>query len=232
MPKPSLLGVAAALPLEARALRYGGAGLLLEVTGIGAAQAAAGARRLVQAGATALLSWGTAAGLTPGLAPGAVAFPQVVIDADGQRFAADAAWHRRLLRRLGGSAAPIIAPLAASGEVLRGPEEKRALHLRTGAVVADMESGALARVACESAIPFLALRVVLDPVAGVLPDCVTGATDDRGELAVSRLLAAAAVRPGDWVHLLALIRWFSVARRALGRLAHHAEPDLFALGAP
>lgn len=234
MSHDTLLGIAVALPAEARPLRRcyadllrpqaGGAGILLEVTGMGAAQARAGARRLVGAGAAALLSWGTAAGLAPGVRPGAIALPEVVIDGDGRRFQADAAWHQRMLTLLGPGAAPIIAPLAVSPVLLRGPDEKQALHQRTGAGCADMESGAVAEVAREAGIPFLSLRAVLDPAAGVLPGCVIRAADSEGRIPPARLAAWIAARPGDWVQLVLLARWFGEARRALVRVARQTRP--------
>ena len=51
--------------------------------------------------------------------------------------------------------------------VLR-PDEKRALAA-DGVAAADMESGPLARWAADRGIPFIALRVVLDPVGALLP---------------------------------------------------------------
>lgn len=224
---PVVLGIAAALPLEAQALRRSGDGVLLEITGMGAAQAAAGARRLVRAGASALLSWGTAAGLMPDLRAGAVALPRAVIDVDGRHYTVDAAWHGRMLQRLSDPVAPITAPLAACGEMLRGPDDKRALHHRTAAAVADMESGAVAQVAAEAALPFLVLRVVLDPAAGVLPACIRAGP--QGELALLKLLLAAAMRPGDWPPLLRLAGWYGQARRTLQRVARQGGGGRFGL---
>jgi adenosylhomocysteine nucleosidase len=229
-----LLGIAVALPAEAHPLRRAyadllqpcadGTRILLEVTGMGAVRARAGARRLVEAGAAALLSWGTAAGLEPGLRPGAIALPEIVIDGNGRRFQADAAWHRRMLKLLEPCADPITAPLAVSPVLLRGPDEKQALHRHSGASFADMESGAIAEVAREAGIPFLSLRAVLDPAAGIVPGCVIRAADAQGRLPLARLAAWAAVRPGDWAHLVSLARWFGEARRALARVAHQAGP--------
>lgn len=229
------LGIVVALPAEARPLLRlyadlievpcGEAAVLLDVTGIGAASARAGARRLVAAGATALLSWGTAAGLAPGLRPGALVLPRIVIDGD-RRFHADPAWHRRLLARLGQSTDPVVGPLASSGELLKGPDEKQIVYERTGACCADMESGAVAGVAGAAAIPFLSLRAVVDPHSGAVPGCVTRAIAADGRIQFVRLVLNAAMRPAEWVHLVRLARWFDAAGRTLTQAARIAGPQL------
>lgn len=66
-----------------------------------------------------------------------------------------------------GSAGPHIGPCESVDHVLR-PDEKRALAA-DGVTAVDMESGPLARWAANRGIPFIALRVVLDPVGTDLP---------------------------------------------------------------
>ena len=236
MSAPRLLGVVVALHGEAKPLlrhyadligaRSDPTGLLLEITGMGAGPASAGARRLVKAGVAGLLSWGTAAGLAPELPPGALILPPIVMESDQRQFSADAEWHRRVARLVRRWTDPVIAPLADSGGLLSGPDEKRALYQRTGAGCADMESAAVAAVAAEAGIPFLSVRAIVDPAEGRLPGCVTRAVDTHGQLQLAGLLRSAAVRPGDWLHLVRLARWFEAARRTLMRVALEAKPQL------
>ncbi len=60
------------------------------------------------------------------------------------------------------------------------PEEKRALRTQYDAIAIDTESGAVARVAFEAGIPFVALRAISDaakdglPPAALLPLSLTG----------------------------------------------------------
>jgi len=67
----------------------------------------------------------------------------------------------------GGSGGLHVGPGESVGHVLR-PDEKRALAAE-GVGVVDMESGPLARWAADRGIPFLSLRVVLDPAETDLP---------------------------------------------------------------
>jgi adenosylhomocysteine nucleosidase len=238
MPGPTRLGVVVALPDEARPLQRfyadslqppaGREGVLLEITGVGARRAFAGAQALLQAGATALLSWGTAAGLQPELRPGALALPQVIIDGAGRRFLVDQAWHQRMVRLMEGVVDTVTGPLAESLVLLRGPGDKQDLYSRAGALTADMESAAVARAAHEAGVPFLAIRAVADHAAGIMPECVIRAIDPRGRIRVGRLLAWAALHPGDWAHFAILVRCFGDARRTLTRIALRAKPLLLA----
>jgi len=66
-----------------------------------------------------------------------------------------------------GSAGPHVGLCESVDHVLR-PDEKRALAA-DGVTAVDMESGPLARWAANRGIPFIALRVVLDPVGTHLP---------------------------------------------------------------
>ena len=89
-------GVVAALAAEARVLgpaRPQGEGLavladgnLLAISGMGPKAARSAALRLIDAGATSLVSWGLAGGLDPALEAGAVCVPREVIAADGSRL--------------------------------------------------------------------------------------------------------------------------------------------------
>ena len=71
-------------------------GTLLAVTGMGPAAAAAGARRLCQAGAQGLLSWGMAGGLDPALRPGTLLLPVAVLTTEGSEFATTPQWRAQL----------------------------------------------------------------------------------------------------------------------------------------
>lgn len=66
-----------------------------------------------------------------------------------------------------GSAGLHVGPCESVDHVLR-PDEKRALAA-DGVTAVDMESGPLARWATHRGIPFIALRVVLDPAGTDLP---------------------------------------------------------------
>ncbi len=226
------LGVVVALPQEARPLRRvlgahgrpagGGAGLVLAVSGVGAQRAHEAAHRLLDAGARALMSWGSAAGLRPGLAAGTVLLPETVIDAQRHRFATDPAWHQAMVTQLAARAHRLsTGPLAEAAGLLKSAADKEALLRRTGAVAADMESAAIAEVARGANVPFMVIRAVADPAHGVIPACVSQAMDERGRVHTAKLLGHALISPAQWVQLVRLAWWFGAAERALSRAAPH-----------
>ncbi len=219
------LGIVVAMPAEARSLTkqrlaLGGQteiqeGISLHLSGIGPRRARRAAEALVKKGCTALLSWGTAGGLVPGLSPGSLLLPKRIIAADQTVHDVDPGWHGRMVNRLSGRLKLLTEPLAESPGVLTRPAEKQNLSHRTGAVAVDMESAALAAVAQRAAIPFIAVRAISDDIDLEIPRSFLAAVDEHGRLRPVILLKGLAKRPFE---LFALIR--------LGRSFHAAQVTL------
>ncbi len=201
------VGVVVGLAAEARTARR--LGHTVAIGGGGAAGAEQAARRLVAGGATALLSFGLCGGLDPALRPGALLIPRAVLDG-ATRYAADPA----LAARFGG-----ITPhlLLGGTQVAATAAEKRQLWDATGAAAIDLESGAVARVAAASGLPFAVVRAVCDSAGQDLPPAALIALDAKGAIGLTRLLASLAARPGQLPALLALARCAAAARRSLLR---------------
>jgi adenosylhomocysteine nucleosidase len=195
-------------------------GTLIAVTGMGAKAAAAGARSLVDAGATALASWGMAGGLDPALTAGAVLLPREVIGTDGRAQITAPAWRERLSRAITAHAPVADGRLLTSPRAIDSVAEKAALFRSTGAVAVDMESLAVAEIAERARMPFMAVRVIVDSAADVLPKVVTAAADREGHLQIWRLIGALALAPAELVSLIRLARRYRTANRALAALAH------------
>ncbi len=218
----------AALAAEARTLgaaqrrsdglRTLATGDILCLSGMGAAAATQGARRLVQAGVCGLVSWGMAGGLDPGLAAGRIVLPTVIIDADGRRLPTHESWRRRLALALGAEDPPADGALLTSALPLHGLEDKQAALRNTGAAAVDMESGAVAAVAAAAGLPFLTVRVIVDTAADTLPSAVLRA-NRAGQVDLWRLLRGLALAPADIAPLLRLSRRYRAARRGLVRAA-------------
>ena len=228
-----LLGIICALPAEARAAgaRQGSAGEPIPVTegvlvlraGVGHARAAAAAATLVQAGARALLSWGTAAGLDADLKCGDLLLPEAVLSRDGGRLPVDAEWHRRMaemVQSIGGNCA---GGVAQAEQVLSG-DDKRALATRSGALIADMESAAIAETCRDAGIRLLVVRAVSDRADMRIPDCALAAVNARGDLQIARCLGRLVLAPGDLPALVRLAKGYRAACAALARLAQLAGP--------
>ena len=199
------VGVVAGLAAEARIARR--LGWQVAIGGGTAAGAVTAARRLADAGADALISFGLAGGLDPALRPGAVIVPEAVIVA-GVRHPTDP----ELSRTLGGATADTMLGAEA---IASSAEEKRCLHDRTSASAIDLESGAVACVAAARGIPFAVLRAVCDPVERTLPAAALAAVDAHGTIGIWRMYASLLARPRQLPALLALAIDAAAARRAL-----------------
>lgn len=207
------LGIVAALrsevapalrDLKARVIVCGGLpcyetpGFRLILSGVGPRRAERAARVLAEAGPLeALLSAGFAGALTDDLSPGDLVLGgSLGFTADPgllQRFSAVTSCRQ-------GASAPVDA-------VLNDAAEKAALAQRSGALVVDMESGAVGAVARELNLPFLCAKVVLDtpaePLAATYDGClaILGAVllHPRGVLRDARRSRIAAARLADFL---------------------------------
>jgi adenosylhomocysteine nucleosidase len=202
------LGIVVGLAAEAHLARRLGE---VAIGGGGPAGAAAAAERLVERGATALLSFGLAGGLDPNLHPGDVIVPVAVLDA-GRRYFTD----EDLCRALGGTT---VSLLLAGDAVVADAREKRLLSARTGASAIDLESGAVARVAERHRLPFAVLRAVCDPAQRSLPPAALAALNGRGAIRPLGVLGSIVTRPWQIPALLRLALDAALARRALVRSA-------------
>lgn len=82
----------------------------------------------------------------------------------GRQLSVDLDWRNRLRQQLPAHMKIASGILAASPNVLTSADAKRELAEATGACAVDMESGAVAQVAARAGIPFLAVRVIADPL--------------------------------------------------------------------
>jgi adenosylhomocysteine nucleosidase len=224
----NVAGVVAALDREARALGpavEGNAeievlagGTLRTVSGMGCVAAGRSARKLIDAGAAALISWGMAGGLDPDLPAGAICLPREVVAPDGVRFATAPSWREALMASIA-SARPVTSgALLTSTHPIAGAAAKAAARRESGAVAVDMESSAVAEVAIASHVPFLAVRVIVDTALDSIPDSVTAA-GASGQVRIGRLLAGIARSPWDIIGLVRLSRRYGAAIRSLRAVA-------------
>ena len=235
-------GVVAALAAEARVLgpsQPKGEGLavladgnLLAVSGMGSKAARSAAQRLIDAGATSLVSWGLAGGLDPDLGTGAVCVPREVIAADGSRLRTARSWQESLSSsvpqrcRVGNDA------LLTAECALETTADKSAARRATGACAVDMESSAVAQVAEAHGVPFIAVRVIVDTARDSIPPAVAGASR-AGKVRLGRLILGLIRSPRQIASLLRLARRYRVALRSLEAVAAlgKLEPPSAAPGA-
>lgn len=230
------VGIVAALPAEARAHAQRrvqpdeavclGEGARLELSGIGLLRARLAAVSLLRGGAGALVSWGTAGGLEPGLGPGSLVLPEGVVAPDLFVFEPDSDWRERLTCRLRGNLKIHAAGLASCANAVTGPAERIELRRRTGAAAVDMESSAVAAAARRAGVPFLAVRVVADPLGPPLPTSALAAIDSMGRFRARRFWSALCRHPAEIPSLLRLAKQFRTALRTLSAVSRMAGPNL------
>ena len=212
------LGVIVGLPQEAAILKrvLGKATPLLACAGARPARAAQGAAKLIAGGAKILLSFGFAGGLDPRLRPGDIVVGAGVVGPDGRMRETDDALAQRICAALDDAGCRWSAGLVAGADqVLATIAAKQALGARTGAVIVDMESHAVAA----AGLPFAVLRVVVDPAERALPASVLTAFDSSGHVNVVPLIAGLLRHPREIGALLALAGDNGPARKGLRRAA-------------
>jgi adenosylhomocysteine nucleosidase len=221
----SVIGLVAALPLEveclAGRLEPGASATLsgngrLRLSGLGSHNARRAAVELADSGVTALLSWGSAGGLDPGLTPGTLLLPRYVFTSEGRRFEVTVAWRAKLHELVSRQFETNTGALVQSSHPLTTAQQKRALFARTGAVAVDTESAAIAEVAASRGLSFVAIRAVLDPATRALPSSAVAAVDSSGRLLVKELVRGLVRRPSD---LPGVLRLWSDLRLACATLA-------------
>jgi adenosylhomocysteine nucleosidase len=224
----NVAGVVAALAAEARALgppiRVSGGrvvmagGTLVAVSGIGTAAATRASMELIDAGATALVSWGMAGALDPTLTAGTVCLPSEVISPDGRCFVAARQWRESLAALLAGNRPVTCGKLLTSSQPIDTVAAKDVAYATTGANAVDMESSAVAQVAEMHGLPFIAVRVIVDTAGDVLPRAVVAASR-AGQVQMWRLLGGLVLSPTDLAPLIRLARRYRVAMHSLQTVA-------------
>ncbi len=200
-----MLGIVVGLQAEARLARP--LGCAIAIGGGGAAGAQAAAARLIAEGATGLVSFGLAGGLAPDLAPGSLVVAAAVIDGRGASWPTDSALSARLGDRAG--------LLLAATDIVATAAAKHALRSETGALAADIESGAVAMAASQAGLPFATLRAICDPAQRDLPHAAQTALDAAGRIRPLQLVRSLIRHPGQIGALIQLGQDAALARRAL-----------------
>lgn len=228
------MGVVAALASEARALgpsmrRVGtpplgklalGDGSLLALSGIGRAAAAAAAQSLVDAGVSALMTFGLAGGLDPALKSGSVVIPCELLSTEGTRYAACRAWRERVAAAISPLCAVTAGNLLTSTHAIDTPADKAAAFRNSGAAAVDMESAAVAEIAAKHNLPVIAVRVIADTAADMLPRAVVAASK-AGHVQFARLIGGLILAPHEIASLIRLAQRYRIAMRSLRIVGAH-----------
>lgn len=205
------------------------AALEVEVTCAGASSRRATelASQLAYQGVEALLSFGVAGGLAPDLDCGDLIIAHGLRGPAGQDFETDTDWRSALTANLEESSLTYReASILGSARPLRQPADKAAAFADTGCQAVDMESAAVAAVAAETGLPFLAVRAVADAASDRLPGFVETAVKPDGRPNIGRVLGALARHPGDIPVTFRLARQTELALARLRMLETAKAPLL------
>lgn len=195
----------------------------LAYSGAGAVNAAAASERLVAEGATRLISWGCAAALDASLKPGDLVLADKLMDAGQNEMTIDAGWHGDVKTGLAAFIAVHAGCLAESQSLVSSGRDKKQLRAITGAVALDMESIAIAKVARQHDLPFLAIRAIADPVDMDLPLAIHHSLNAQGDVVLGRLLRFLVAHPAELPGLIKLGLHFNAARKTLKSIAGHLD---------
>lgn len=230
-----VLGIVCALPYEARPLIRGkaemgkiysvGPAAFLAVSGAGAENATRATECLLNKGVDALISWGLAGALKPGLAAGDVVLAEQLVTDQGV-FAVSRSWRKALRIRLADFTRVYDGALAQSDNLLTRPTDKQLLHDSSAAIAVDRESAAIAEVAKKAKVPFLALKVISDAADSRLPAALSSRLAATGELNLNQLLAGVGAKPWQWPATFRLTRSSCKGLAKLKYMADKLNRDL------
>jgi hopanoid-associated phosphorylase len=177
---------------------------------------------LLKAGAEALVSFGVAGGIDPGLAPGDLVIGTSV-DLGGASLKTDEAWVKRLSNAL---------PTARTGIVCGAQEPaltvaaKTALQAESGGLVIDLESGAVAEACAAKGVPFAVLRAVADPADRAIPAFALKGLAEDGRTQALPVILGLLGRPWELPALLGLARGNRAALASLRAAARLLDATL------
>lgn len=194
---------------------------------VGADPAVVVANRLLDAGADALVSWGSAGALDPKLNAGDLLLPDRIIHPDGEEYWPDSQWFQRTRDALRGEFAVRKGTLLQNPILVSTTRDKQELYKALQAVAVDMESAALAQIAQQRNVPFLTVRAIADTASQGMPKVIRHAIEVQGHIKYARLFRDLCLRPGDLPALFTLGRHFLSARKTLLGLSSYAISGFF-----
>lgn len=222
-----MLGIITALPIEARSFgqRFAvkkifhlDAQKILFVSGMGKEHAEQAAHHLVEYGAKSLLSFGTAGALAPYLKAGDIIIPNKIITND-ETFNLDLRWQEELVYSAYYAGRVFQQALFHTPTIIQNSSCKQKLLQTTGAIAADMETGAIAAIAEQYKIPMACIRVITDPAHFSLPQLAAQALSWDGKLNWRILFKNLTQYPHQWLDILRLAQFFRQSKYSLNQLA-------------
>lgn len=172
-----------------------------------------------------VISCGLSGGLQPTLAPGSVVLASAVRDEIGEAVVAQKPVLKIARQALEDYGPVNEGEIVSATEVIATRAEKLAIG-GSGRLAVDLESWSAARAAERAGIPWLALRVVVDPLDAELPEFARNPHDGYWRPAIKHALTG----PRATVDLIRLGLRADTAIRALQQALRHLAPALAQIG--
>ncbi len=192
--------------------------------GMGENSARKAAERLQERGATSLISFGVAGAISPTLNAGDLVLPESIYNE--RLLPVSLSWRNQIQNRLPSHLRVIGGKLATCKKVLTSMSEKQEFAKITGACAVDLESGAVAEVAEKSDMPFLAIRVISDPLEFSPPLALLDAVNPDGSTNITQIISLLLKRSITLSTLLRLASEVRSARKTLSAVILHAGIEL------
>lgn len=189
-----------------------------------------GARPLVAAGSVdellsldidGILSFGSAGGLSPNLAPGDLIVGRQVVDGAGKSWNCDLDWTSRLEEVL-----EIQGSTVFGSDGLVNIQAKQRIFDETQAAIVDMESHVVAKKASEKGIPFAILRSVVDPRDFEIPRWIADSVRPNGTISYLPIISGMCIFPWHIGRLASLGGYNKRAMESLGSAVRVLGPSL------
>jgi len=192
--------------------------LLITLSGTGARNAKQAAERLLENGATQIISWGCAGGLSPELKAGDLIIPEFIQDQSNALLKSHVSLHSKLTKLLNEQVF-FTGKLIESTTIISSQEEKAHLFTKHNALAVDMESAAAAHVAKTNNTPFIAIRTIVDPASFDLPKAINHSLNTAGNINLTKLVLYICTHPYEIPALIKLGKHFKAANKKLAQIA-------------
>ena len=181
--------------------------------------------RAIAEGATGVMSFGVAGGLSPALPPGTCIIGSGILHGNDRinRINTDHEWSQKLLQTIPGAVRGLLFGVP---EPVTHPRAKAALYTKTGAIAVDMESHVVGGVAAAHGIPMAAVRVIADPAARAIPASALAAMRPNGTTDIAAMIWSMLKRPADLPAVFRTALDARAARATLLRGRALLEPGL------
>jgi len=189
------------------------------LSGAGSLNAFSATLKLLNSGAEAVISWGTATGLISEIHAGDLIIPRRVIDDRRKSYTIDQTITDVFLRRMPGNITLHRSSLAGNTQLLNSREAKIALKKKTRAIAADMESATIVHLAHEKGVPALVIRAITDDLNISIPGAISENLDIQGRLNKGRMFARLIASPAQVPQFIKVARGFGKAKYTLTMVA-------------